>query len=73
MANAQSTAMTVRKVADYLWMNQRMVYCLTVDSKLPAFKIGATWEFKRTAIDPCIKSQGNQPNVNNLAEGQIEL
>jgi len=51
MGNDPDTVMTVRKVADYLRVNQRTVYCLEVDGKLSAFKVGATWRFKASDID----------------------
>lgn len=46
--------MTVQKVADYLRVNQRIVYRLVVGRKLPCFKVGTTCRFKRAAINGCI-------------------
>ncbi len=61
MTSAPETVMTVKEVADYLRVNQRTVYRLAVDGKLPAFKVGATWRFKRSDIDGWITAQSNQP------------
>lgn len=49
--------MTVREVADYLRVNQRTVYRLAVDRKMPSFKVGANWRFKRSDIDSWIAEQ----------------
>lgn len=49
--------MTVKEVADYLRVNQRTVYRLAVERRLPGFKVGATWRFKRTDIDGWIATQ----------------
>lgn len=49
--------MTVKEVAQYLRVNQRTVYRLAVDRKLPGFKVGATWRFKRADIDGWIAAQ----------------
>lgn len=49
--------MTVKEVAEYLRVNQRTVYRLAVDRKLPGFKVGATWRFKRSDIDGWIAAQ----------------
>jgi len=49
--------MTVKEVAQYLRVNQRTVYRLAVDRKLPGFKVGATWRFKRLDIDSWIAAQ----------------
>jgi len=52
-----SNVMTVKEVAEYLRVNQRTVYRLAVDRKMPGFKVGATWRFKRTDIDVWIAAQ----------------
>lgn len=49
--------MTVKEVAQYLRVNQRTVYRLAADRKLPGFKVGATWRFKRLDIDSWIAAQ----------------
>lgn len=49
--------MTVKEVAQYLRVNQRTIYRLAVDHKLPGFKVGATWRFKRSDIDKWIAAQ----------------
>ncbi|MFT3733932.1 MAG: helix-turn-helix domain-containing protein [Rhodocyclaceae bacterium] len=49
--------LTVKEVADYLRVNQRTVYRLTVERKLPGFKVGTTWRFKRSDIDAWIAAQ----------------
>ena len=49
--------MTVKEVAEYLRVNQRTVYRLAVERKLPGFKVGATWRFKRSDIDGWIAAQ----------------
>lgn len=54
------SVMTVKEVADYLRVNQRTVYRLAVEGKLPGFKVGATWRFKRADIDSWIDAQSNQ-------------
>ena len=55
------SVLTVKEVADYLRVNQRTVYRLAVEGKLPGFKVGATWRFKRLDIEGWITSQSNKP------------
>jgi excisionase family DNA binding protein len=55
--------MTVKEVADYLRVNQRTVYRLAVEQKLPGFKVGATWRFKRADIDGWIAAQSSAGNA----------
>lgn len=57
MKTMTDSIMTVKEVADYLRVNQRTVYRLTVDRKLPGFKVGTNWRFKRMDIDRWIDAQ----------------
>lgn len=57
MNTTTDSVMTVKEVADYLRVNQRTVYRLAVDRKLPGFKVGTTWRFKRADIDRWIDAQ----------------
>ncbi|WNZ55592.1 helix-turn-helix domain-containing protein [Microbulbifer sp. MKSA007] len=52
--------LTVKQVADYLKVNERTVYRMASGSKIPAFKVGASWRFKQTEIELWIKEQHNQ-------------
>ncbi len=57
MSTPTDSVMTVQEVADYLRVNQRTVYRLAVGRKLPGFKVGTTWRFKRADIDGWIAAQ----------------
>jgi excisionase family DNA binding protein len=49
--------MTVRELAKYLKMKPVTIYKHAQTGKLPAFKIGASWRFKRNTIDKWISDQ----------------
>ena len=70
MASAPETVMTVKEVADYLRVNQRTVYRLAVERKMPGFKVGATWRFKRADIDGWIAAQAASPVAVDPAKGK---
>lgn len=70
MASALETVMTVKEVADYLRVNQRTVYRLAVERKMPGFKVGSTWRFKRADIDSWIAAQAASPVADDPAEGK---
>lgn len=57
MSNAPDSVMTVKEVANYLRVNQRTVYRLAVDGRIPCFKVGASWRFKWGDIDEWIAAQ----------------
>ena len=49
--------LTVKKVADYLKVNERTIYRLAARKEIPAFRVGASWRFKREEIDEWITRQ----------------
>lgn len=53
----KSTAMTVREVADYLNVDEKTVYRLTQDGRLPGFKVAGAWRFKNADIEEWIERQ----------------
>lgn len=56
--------MTVKDVASYLKLNERTVYRITTAAKIPAFKVGTSWRFKKEEIDIWIAQQHNQISSN---------
>lgn len=52
--------LTVKEVADFLKVNERTVYRMAAAGRIPAFKVGTSWRFKREEIDLWITSQHNQ-------------
>ena len=52
--------LTTKEVAEYLKVNERTVYRMASAGKIPGFKVGASWRFKREEIDQWISSQHNQ-------------
>ncbi|MCX8086372.1 MAG: helix-turn-helix domain-containing protein [Rhodocyclaceae bacterium] len=48
---------TLDEVAAYLKVGKRTVYRLAAGRKIPAFKVGGTWRFRRRAIDRWIERQ----------------
>jgi excisionase family DNA binding protein len=53
--------LTTKEVAEYLRVNPYTVYRLVAQRKLPAFKVGSQWRFKRTVLDHWLKRQMNLP------------
>jgi excisionase family DNA binding protein len=48
---------TLDEVAAYLKVGKRTVYRLAAARKIPAFKVGGTWRFRRQEIDHWITKQ----------------
>lgn len=74
MNTPNDSVMTVKEVADYLRVNQRTVYRLAVERRLPGFKVGTNWRFKRSDIEGWIAGQSKDSTsakeINVAMEGQ---
>lgn len=51
--------LTLREVADYLKLTEKTAYRLAAEGKLPGFKVGGSWRFKRTDLEAWIESKKN--------------
>lgn len=45
------TIMTVKEVAEYLRLHESSIYRLSTEGKIPAYKVGRGWRFKKDKID----------------------
>ena len=54
---------TVQELAKYLRMRPLTIYKHASSGKLPGFKIGSHWRFKKKTIDSWIEAQ-EQSNIN---------
>ena len=48
--NVTSRFMTVRQIAEYLQLNEK-IYALATEEKIPATKVTGKWMFPRELID----------------------
>ena len=56
---------TVPELAEYLRMKPITIYKHASKGKLPGFKVGATWRFKKSSIDKWIENQEKRIVRNN--------
>jgi excisionase family DNA binding protein len=49
--------MTVKELADYLKIAEKTAYRFALEKKIPGFKVGAAWRFRKSEIDVWIKEQ----------------
>ena len=47
----QDTLLNVKQVAQYLQLKPSTIYSWAQGGRIPAFKIGRTWRFRRTDLD----------------------
>lgn len=49
--------MTLKEVALYLKLTEKTAYRLAAEKKLPGFKVGGSWRFKREDLEQWIEEQ----------------
>ena len=67
MAENDNEILTVEELATYLRMNERTIYKLAHEGKLPAVKIASQWRFKRSLINQWLDHQMGSFSNNLLA------
>jgi len=53
--------LTIRDVAEYLKVTEKTVYGLAQKRKIPGFKVGGQWRFRRADLESWIEQQQNEP------------
>ena len=51
--------LTTKEVAEYLRVDMYTIYRLVSQRKIPAFKVGNQWRYKRSVLERWIKSKLN--------------
>lgn len=64
--------LTAEEVAKYLRLPLSTVYKLVQDKKLPGFKVGKHWRFRREAFQEWIKQKENSSIASNLTSSKEE-
>ena len=61
MADLEGEILTLEEVAAYLKASKRTVYRLAQEGKIPAFKLGGSWRFRRAELDRWIAASIENP------------
>jgi len=59
----QDVLLTTGQVANYLRIDKFTVYRLVAQKKLPAFKVGNQWRFKRTLLEAWLRMNMSIPKL----------
>ena len=57
---SKPSLMTIDELAKYLRMKKVTIYKHAQDGKLPGFKVGSAWRFKKATIDKWIAAKENE-------------
>ncbi len=53
----ETDILTVKELSEYLKLNEKTAYRLAADGKIPGFKVGGAWRFRKSEIDKWIVGQ----------------
>lgn len=56
-STSEGEILTIKEVADYLKVTERTIYRLAAAKRIPAFKVGGMWRFRKADIDSWIAAQ----------------
>ena len=62
MADSEGEILTLEEVAAYLKAGKRTVYRLAQEGRIPAFKLGGSWRFRRAELDNWIATSIGNPH-----------
>ena len=57
--------MTVKELAEYLKIAEKTAYRFASEKKIPGFKVGNAWRFKKREIDLWIEQQSRSTGEKN--------
>ncbi len=60
------TLMGPAEVAKYLGMTERTILLWAQQQKLPAFKVGSVWRFRRSEVDRWLESSRSGPSSDEV-------
>lgn len=52
--------MDIREASEYLGVSRETLYKYVYEDKIPAFKLGNRWKFKKTVLDNWMEKQSAQ-------------
>ena len=58
--------LTLKEVAEYLKLAEKTAYRLVAEGKLPGFKVGGSWRFRKFDIEEWI----NQQSISNKSQSK---
>lgn len=61
----ESDIITIKEVAEYLKLTEKTAYRLAAEGKIPGFKVGASWRFRRDEIEQFTKNKQAEDSNGN--------
>lgn len=58
--------MLIKELAEYLKINEKTAYRFASEGKIPGFKVGSAWRFRKSEIAQWIKNQEDKAKEKNI-------
>jgi excisionase family DNA binding protein len=71
MYDERPTIMTVNELAKYLRLHEQTVYKMAKEGRLPAYKVGNRWRFKKDTVDSWLRSQRDGAGATKVLESSV--
>lgn len=55
--NSNNDIITIKELADYLKIAEKTAYRFALEKKIPGFKVGNAWRFRKKEIEEWIENQ----------------
>jgi excisionase family DNA binding protein len=55
---------TIKEVSEYLKVAEKTIYRMASEGKIPAFKVGGSWRFRRHEVQEWLENQRNNKQAN---------
>jgi excisionase family DNA binding protein len=65
--------MDMREASDYLGVSRETLYKYVYEEKIPAFKLGNRWKFKKTVLDRWMEKQSTQHEQRTVRRGRATV
>lgn len=56
----ETEILTIKEVAEYLKVKEKTAYKLVAEGKIPGFKVGGSWRFRKQEIEEWIEKQSQR-------------
>ncbi len=63
--------MNIRQASQYLGVSPDTLYKYVGEQKIPAFKLGNRWRFKKSKLDQWMEEKSNQMEPKNRKKSQV--
>ncbi len=62
--------MDIREASQYLGVSRETLYKYVDEERIPAFKLGNRWKFKKTVLDRWMETQSTQHGAHTKRKGR---